>query len=319
MYIISKTDRKEVDIMCRTFRIKGDDLIYHVMGRSISDIPLFRDDKDRDKYLFYVKKYQKKFDFKVYAYCIMTTHAHLLVDANGADISKFMHGINQSYAQYFNFKYDRHGHVFQDRFKSKVIDNDDYLFTASAYIHNNPTDIEGYEKCPENYKYSTFGVYLGLRNDFYGIVDEEFIMGFFSESVKKAREKYYKYVMKCDDEFMKQHHEFKDEKGQYRSERTVLVRNFKAEEVMDFIAKYTDVEVKMLKWKYKREAKESRALCIFLLRYYCGFTYREICGLIGGITLSRISELSNIGLQLIENNDRYKNIMEDFIKRKTAI
>jgi len=289
------------------------------MGRSISDIPLFRDDKDKDKYLFYVKKYQKKFDFKVYAYCLMSTHAHLLIDANGADISKFMHGINQSYAQYFNNKYDRHGHVFQDRFKSKVVDSDDYLFTVSAYIHNNPTDIEGYENCPEEYKYSSFSVYLGLKEDVYGIVDEEFIMGLFNENVKKAREKYYKFVMKCDDEYMKMQHEFKDEKGQYRSERTVLVRDFKAEDVMDFIEKYTNVDEKMLKWKYKREAKESRALCVFLIRYYCDFTYKEICALIGRLTLSRVSELSNIGLELIENNKRYKNIMEDFLKEKAAV
>jgi len=305
--------------MCRTFRIKDDDFIYHVMGRSISDIPLFRDDKDKDKYLFYVKKYKEKFDFKLYAYCLMSTHAHLLVDANGADISKFMHGINQSYAQYFNNKYNRHGHVFQDRFKSKVVDNDDYLFTVSAYIHNNPTDIEGYENCPEDYQYSTFSVYLGLKKDVYGIVDEEFIMGFFNENAKKAREKYYKFVMKCDDEYMKMQHEFKDEKGQYRSERTVLVRDFKAEDVMDFVEKYTDVDEKMLKWKYKREAKESRALCVFLIRYYCDFTYKQICSLIGRLTLSRVSELSNIGLELIENNKRYMNIMEDFLKEKAAV
>ena len=305
--------------MCRTFRIKDDDFIYHVMGRSISDIPLFRDDKDKDKYLFYVKKYQKKFDFKVYAYCLMSTHAHLLVDANGADISKFMHGINQSYAQYFNNKYDRHGHVFQDRFKSKVVGDDNYLFTVSAYIHNNPTDVEGYENCPEEYKYSSFSVYLGLKEDIYGIVDEEFIMGLFNKNIKKAREKYYKFVMKCDDEYMKMQHEFKDEKGEYRSERSVLVRDFKAEEVMDFIERYTDVDEKMLKWKYKRKAKESRALCVFLIRYYCNFTYNEICALIGRLTLSRVSELSNIGLQLIESNDRYKNILEDFIKEKAVV
>ncbi|MDV3429077.1 MAG: transposase [Bacillota bacterium] len=304
--------------MCRTFRIKGEDFIYHVMGRSISDLPLFRDDTDRDKYLFYVKKYQKKFDFKVYAYCLMTTHAHLLIDANGADISKFMHGINQSYAQYFNIKYDRHGHVFQDRFKSKVVGDEDYLFTVSAYIHNNPTDIEGYENCPEEYKYSTFSVYLGLKKDEYGIADEEFIMGLFNQNIKKAREKYYKFVMKCDDEYMKMQHEFKDEKGQYRSERTVLLRNFKAEDVISFIESYTNVDEKMIRWKYKRKAKESRALCVFLIRYYCNFTYKEICSLIGRVSLSRISALSNIGLELIENNKRYKNILDDFLKQKAA-
>jgi REP element-mobilizing transposase RayT len=202
------------------------------MVRSISDVPLFKDDADKDKYLYYVQKYQKKLGFKVYAYCLMTTHGHFIIDANGADISKVMHGINQCYAQYFNFRHKRHGHVFQDRFKSKVVDSEGYLFTLSAYIHNNPTDIEGYETCPEMFKYSTLGIYLGLKHDEYEITDESFVMGFFSRDVKKAREEYYKFVMVCDDVSKKAHYDFKDEKSQYRSERAVLVRDFKPKEII---------------------------------------------------------------------------------------
>jgi REP element-mobilizing transposase RayT len=282
------------------------------MVRSISDTPLFKDNDDKDKYLFYFQKYQKKLGFKVYAYCLMTTHGHFIIDGNGADISKVMHGINQSYAQYFNFRHKRHGHVFQDRFKSKVVDSEGYLFTLSAYIHNNPTDIEGYETCPELFKYSTLGVYLGLKSHEYGIADESFIMGFFSGEVKKAREEYYKFVMNCDDLTKKFHYDFKDEKSQYRSERTVLIRNFKPRDIMKFILSYTGAEQRMLKWKYKRKAKEPRALCVFLVRYYCDFTYKQICELLGRLTLTRISELNEIGLGLIDGDERYKNIMKDF-------
>ncbi|MDF2675086.1 MAG: hypothetical protein K0R09_3355, partial [Clostridiales bacterium] len=137
---------------------------------------------------------------------------------------------------------------------------------------------------------------------------------FFSKNVKNAREKYYSLVMACNDERMLEHHDFKDEKSEYRSERTVLERNFKPEEVMNFVVRYTNVEKKMLKWKYKREAKECRALCVFLVRYYCDFTYKQICYLIGRLTLTRISELSQVGLELIEGDRRYKNIMEDFVR-----
>jgi putative transposase len=316
--IISTNKNKGVEIMPRANRVKNYDFIYHVMVRSISDVPLFRDDADKDRYLLYIQKYQKKLGFKVYAYCLMTTHGHIIIAANGADISKIMHGINQCYAQYFNYRHKRHGHVFQDRFKSKVVDSENYLFSLSAYIHNNPTDIGGYETCPENFKYSTLGVYLGLRNDSFGIADEDFIMGFFSGDVNKARESYYKFVMICDNENKKAHYDFKDEKSQYRSERTVLVRDFKPEDIMNFILIYTNLERKNLKWKYKRDAKESRALCIFLIRYYCDFTYKQICELLGRLTLSRVSELSEIGLELIEKDERYKNIMEDFIKDGAA-
>jgi REP element-mobilizing transposase RayT len=316
--IISAKRNKGVDKMPRANRIKNYDFIYHVMVRSISDTPLFKDNDDKDKYLFYIQKYQKKLGFKVYAYCLMTTHGHFIIDANGADISKVMHGINQCYAQYFNFRHKRHGHVFQDRFKSKVVDSEGYLFTLSAYIHNNPTDIEGYETCPELFKYSTLGMYLGLKSDEYGITDESFVMGFFSGNVKKAREEYYKFVMVCDDVNKKSHYDFKDEKSEYRSERTVLARNFKPEDVMEFITGYTGIDKKLLKWKYKRQAKDCRALCVFLVRYYCDFTYRDICSLIGGLTLTRISELNEIGSQLIQRDDRFKDIMKKFLKHKAA-
>ncbi len=304
--------------MPRHYRIKHFTFIYHVMVRSISEVPLFKDDDDKDKYLHYIQRYQKELGFKVYGYCLMTNHGHIIIDANGADISKVMHDINLSYATYYNYRHKRHGHLFQDRFKSEVVDTDRYLFTLSAYIHNNPTDIAGYETCPEKFKYSTLGMYLGLEKDLFGIVDEGFVMGFFSKNVKRAREKYYSFVMACNDESMIEHYDFKDEKSQYRSERAVLERNFKPQEVMKFVEIYTNTEEKMLKWKYKRGAKECRALCVFLVRYYCDFTYKQICSLIGRLTLTRVSELSKIGLKLVEEDERYKNVMEDFIKYRAA-
>jgi len=288
------------------------------MVRSISEVPLFKDNDDKDKYLRFIQKYQEQFGFKVYGYCLMTTHGHFIIDANGADVSKFMHGINLSYATYYNVRHGRHGHLFQDRFKSVVVDSESYLFNLSAYIHNNATDIPGYETCPEKFKYSTLGLYLGLAKDKFGIVDEEFVLGFFSEKIKRAREKYYSFVMACNDESMIEHYEFLDETSEYRSERTVLERKFKPGEVMKFIEEYANVDEKMLRWKYKRGAKECRALCVFLIRYYCDYSYKQVCGILGRLTLTRVSELGQIGHKLIKEDEKYKNIMEDFIRYKTA-
>ncbi|WDC83583.1 transposase [Caloramator sp. mosi_1] len=57
----------------------------------------------------------------------MDNHAHFIIDANGADISKIMHFINYKYAMWFNKRYSRHGHLFQDRFKSKIVKDERYL------------------------------------------------------------------------------------------------------------------------------------------------------------------------------------------------
>ena len=118
--------------MPRSARVKSFDSVFHIMVRSISDTPLYKCNSDKDKYLQLIKKYQDIHLFKVYSYCIMDTHAHMIIDTVGSDISKVMHSINQCYAQYFNRKYERHGHVFQDRFKSKIIYEDRYLITLSS-------------------------------------------------------------------------------------------------------------------------------------------------------------------------------------------
>lgn len=310
--------RKGVVLMPRCARVKSYDSIYHIMVRSISDVPLFRENEDKDRYLNYIIKYQKKFKFKVYAYCLMTTHAHFIIDGNGADISKIMHGINQCYAQYFNIKYKRHGHVFQDRFKSKIIDTDEYLLTLSAYIHNNPTDIKKFKASPEDFKYSTLGVYLGLRDDSYNIVDEGFVMGLFSGNVKKAREDYYVLVMLANNENFKRHVEFKDEKSQYRSERVVIKRDFKPENIMEFIEKYMGIERKIIRRKYSKKATKSKAISVLLMRCYCDYSFKQICEVLGRLTLSRVSKLCEIGYELAEKDEKYKNILEEFLKYKAA-
>ncbi|WP_243108607.1 transposase [Clostridium rectalis] len=93
----------------------------------------------------------------------MNNHAHFIIDSNGADISRIMHSLDFRYAINYNNKYHRHGHLFQDRFKSKIINNENYLIKASAYIHRNPVDIKKYANSPEKYNYSSLGVYLGIK------------------------------------------------------------------------------------------------------------------------------------------------------------
>lgn len=300
--------------MPRAARIKSYDSIYHIMCRSINNTPLFNDLKDKDRYLHLVKKYQDRFEFKVYGYCLMTTHAHMIIDCNGADISKIMQGINQCYAQYFNIKHHRNGHVFQDRFKSKIVKDDNYLITLSAYIHNNPSDIKKFKKCPENFLHSSFGVYLGIRKDPYEILDESFIMGMLGSDVEKTRERYYRMVLAAKDPKLNREFEFKDEKSEYRSERTILVRDLDPEKIMNFVASFTEIDVEEITRKNRRQSTESRALCAFLIRCYSDLTYKQICGILGALTLSRISGLVNMGVELIKGDERYKNFEKEFLK-----
>lgn len=283
------------------------------MIRSISEVPLFKKDKDKDIYLEEMKKRQQMYKFKVYAYCMMTNHAHFMIDSNGADISKIMHGLNFKYAITFNKIHKRRGHLFQDRFKSKIVDTDRYLVVLSAYIHNNPLKIRGYEHQPEKYKYSSLKVYLGLEKDKTGLLDEEYVMKFFGSNVLNARENYMKFVYICDEERLKKEIEFEDQKTEYRSEKTVLIRDFDPDKIMEFVAEETGIKKVMLYVKNSRNTKVARALAALLMRCLCDFKCSDICKIFGNITQSRVSKLCSIGVELISTEDKYRNIIEKFI------
>jgi putative transposase len=300
--------------MARKARLKADNAIYHIVCKSITEVTLFRDTEDKDKYLSLIKKYKKLYKIKIYGYCLMDNHSHLLIDANGADISKVMHGINFSYATYFNKKHKRQGHLFKDRFMSKIVHNDRYLKIVSLYIHNNPKAIVGFRDCPENYAFSSLGIYLGTKKDHFGIVDYGFIMSFYDSDLVKARKLYYNILFKSNKEKLNEEIEFNNEKTEYNSKRKILIRNFKAPAIIAFIALRMDIPKVQLHIKYSRKLVSARALTIVLMRSLCNYKSSDISYILGNITQSRISKLSTIGINLIESDEKYGSIIEDFIE-----
>jgi len=300
--------------MARMARLKAADAIFHIMCKSISEVNLYRDCEDKERYLSLVKKYKKLYNVKIYGYCLMNNHVHLLIDSNGSDISKIMHGINFSYAMYFNKKYKREGHLFKDRFKSKIVNNDHYLKTVSLYIHNNPTDIVEFKDFPDTYAFSSLGIYIGKRRDLFNIIDYEFVMGFFGNDLTTARDNYYNLVFGCNDEKLKEELEFKDEKTEYRSGRKIIERNFTSEDVLKFIASKMNISEFHFHSKYSRKLVGIKALTVVLLRGLCNFKFSDISSTLGNITQARISQLTNIGIELIGTDKKYENIIEEFIE-----
>jgi putative transposase len=315
--IILKKEVKD-DNMPRVARIKDETGIYHVMVRSISDVPLFRDDDDKNKYLHLIKKYQDIFCFKVYAYCLMTTHGHIALDCNGADISKIMKSINQCYSAYFNKKYNRHGHVFQDRFKSKLVSNDTYLLTLSAYIHNNPRDMEEHKNTIERYKYSSLRVYLGISNDDFDILDTEFILGHFSSNKAIARKSYMELINRLSDYTGEVDVEFKNEGSECRSERKVLIRDYSPQDIINFVARYTNTAFN-IHIKFNHKHTDLKSLCVLIMRSLCNLSLKEICSVIGNITISSLYRLCERGYNLIITNDKYKGLIDTLINQHSAI
>ena len=300
--------------MPRMARIKTFDSIFHIMCRSISEVELFKTIDDKLKYIYYIRKYQKIYEFKVYGYCLMNNHVHMLIDANGADISQIMHSINFAYAQYFNRFHKRHGHLFQDRFKSKIINNDRYLFAVSAYIHNNPMDITEFKNCPETYEFSSLSVYLGLRQDPYGLVSSSFVLSLFGKTSKAARNRYLRFVCRSNNLKHNQEIEFENEITEYRSQRIILARNHNINDIIDYVASNMNIPRIKLHLKNCRNVVEAKALLVLLMRSVCNHKCSDICKNLGNITQARVSMLSSIGVELTEKNEKYRKMIEDFIK-----
>lgn len=124
--------------MPRTFRQRSSSNYFHVIVRGVGKQILFEEMSDYRYFLSLLKKKSLETSIKVCAYCLMENHVHLLLYDAYQNLPLFMKKIGISYAGYYNQKYQRTGHVFQDRYKSEAIDNDAYFLNALRYILKNP-------------------------------------------------------------------------------------------------------------------------------------------------------------------------------------
>ena len=158
--------------------------IYHVMLRGNEKKNIFSDDEDKARFIDTIYHKKKDNGFCLYAYCVMDNHVHIVLKEQKDPISIVMKRIGTSYACYFNKKYKRVGHVFQDRFRSETIENDRYLLSVIRYIHNNPVKA-GICKAHE-YKWSSYQLYIKEDKDQKKLQEYDEILNYFSEDRDRA-------------------------------------------------------------------------------------------------------------------------------------
>ncbi len=148
--------------MARLPRVYGDYGFMHLTVRGIGKQILFEEDMDYLYYLNLLRRFSNETKVTVCAYCLMENHVHLLVCDAEHNTPLFMKKIGVSYAYYYNKKYDRTGHLFQDRYGSAVIESESYLLTVFRYILNNPRDAG---ICPASeYRWSSYRFYGNPRS-----------------------------------------------------------------------------------------------------------------------------------------------------------
>ncbi len=125
--------------MARPKRFNIPFCLYHVFSRTNSGDSAFFDSRDYAKFLEYLAEYSDMYAFRIHGYCLLENHFHLLLESTERpDLSSLMHRLLTAYTVYFNRRYQRHGHLFQGRFRSLIVDKADYLLAVSRYIHLNP-------------------------------------------------------------------------------------------------------------------------------------------------------------------------------------
>jgi REP element-mobilizing transposase RayT len=144
--------------MGRAWRIEYEGALYHVMSRGNEGRDIFFDNDDRHMFLDVVEQTAERFEIDVFAYALMHNHYHLLIRTERANLSKAMQWLGVTYTRRLNDKHSRSGHLFQGRFKSIVVQNDDYLLRLSCYIHRNPLRA-GVVKRLAGYRWSSYRAY----------------------------------------------------------------------------------------------------------------------------------------------------------------
>ena len=180
--------------MPRGPRLDAPGVLHHVMARGITRQAIFRDNRDRDDLVIRLSSLAGSGAFRVYAWALLPNHFHLLLRTAKRPLANSMRSLLTGYAGSFNRRYRRSGHLFQNRYKSIVCEEEPYFLDLIRYIHLNPLrvgvvrDLRGLIR----YQYSGHGVLMGRRENSWqetGPVLEQF-----GKRLREARRRYEEFV-----------------------------------------------------------------------------------------------------------------------------
>jgi putative transposase len=180
--------------MPRKSRIDAAGALHHVIGRGIARGRIFSSTTDREDFLNRLGDVIRDGKASCYAWALIPNHFHLLLRTGTASLSTMMRRLLTGYATSFNLRHRRQGHLFQNRYKSILCQEERYLLELVRYIHLNPLRaglVENYEELVR-YPYCGHGVILGRGQMEWQ--DSEFILGQFGKTVSAARRRYSEFV-----------------------------------------------------------------------------------------------------------------------------
>jgi REP element-mobilizing transposase RayT len=147
--------------MARPLRLEYPGAVYHLTSRGNARAEIFLDDADRESFLRVLGSVVERFAWRLYAYCLMGNHYHLLAETPVPNLSRGMRRLNGVYTQRFNRRHGRAGHVLQGRFNSIVVERERYLLELTRYIALNPVRA-GIVRSPGDWRWSSYRATAGL-------------------------------------------------------------------------------------------------------------------------------------------------------------
>lgn len=182
--------------MPRKARIDAVDAVQHIMARGIEGRNIFRNNTDRADFVERLASILKDTTTHCLAWALMPNHIHLLLRTGSMPMETVMRRLLTGYAVSFNLKYSRQGHLFQNRYKSILCQEDIYLKELVRYIHLNPLRKGIVEDLKALDKYHWCGHSAVMGHTSNAFLNIEFLLGFFGDSRRKGRRNYRNYVEK---------------------------------------------------------------------------------------------------------------------------
>jgi len=174
--------------MARPWRIEFPEAVYHVTARGNNRAAIVRDDHDRREFISILGAAARRFNLKIFAFCLMTNHYHLFLHTSAANLARAMHWLNNRYTKRFLLRHQRSGHLFQGRYKAVLIVDEAHWITLAHYIHLNPVRA-GIVTDPASYPWSSFLDYTrpDARHPW---LDHEWVLARYGHSPAERRKRY---------------------------------------------------------------------------------------------------------------------------------
>ena len=330
--------------MARPLRIEFPGAIYHVTSRMLGSrsdrkTRLFKDQHDFVRFLELLEQRVESYSVRVYLYCLMQNHYHLVLETPEGNLSQFMQSLSTAYTVYYNRRHNRHGHLFDGRYKAKVVEGDEYLNALSRYVHLNPVAISSWKNKElaekrrhlRNYPWSSYPSYIGKRKK-HEYVDYAPILSQMGRQRSDQPECYREFVesglAQSDEEFKQIRSESVRSVGSPGFNRWVeelyekrvaehdrvedvsyrrMGSSLSSEEVLGVLGDVFDVDEQA--FRERRRNSPLRAVVSSYLVRYSGCTQREIAELLGMRTGGAVSAQLRHLPQLLAKDLRLQRLM----------